>query len=97
MDQTFLFQTQHPGDNTFLMTAARIVSLIYFHPLARDGSKILQSLSGSQRAAVVNRLADLLIQRKTEILAANQQDIQEAFASGILFTAPSFCLPSCNI
>ncbi|BFZ02144.1 hypothetical protein BsWGS_05182 [Bradybaena similaris] len=50
---------------------------------ARDGSKILQSLSGSQRAAIINKLADLLLERKSDILAANQHDVQAAFASGM--------------
>ncbi|CAG5130684.1 unnamed protein product, partial [Candidula unifasciata] len=49
--------------------------------LARDGSRTLQSLSGIHRAAIVNRFADLLIQHKSDVLAANQQDVQEAFAS----------------
>ena len=50
---------------------------------AREGSRKLQALSGMHRTAIVNRLADLLLERKEDILAANQQDVQEAFAEGI--------------
>lgn len=51
--------------------------------LARDGSRSLQALSGQHRTAIVNRLADLLLERKSDILAANQQDVQEAFSTGM--------------
>ncbi|KAK7010999.1 delta-1-pyrroline-5-carboxylate synthase-like isoform X3 [Biomphalaria glabrata] len=51
--------------------------------LAREGSRKLQALSGIHRAAIVNKLADLLLERKSEILAANQLDVQEAFGSGM--------------
>ncbi|XP_059139630.1 delta-1-pyrroline-5-carboxylate synthase-like isoform X2 [Physella acuta] len=51
--------------------------------LAREGSRSLQALSGMHRTAIVNKLADLLLERKSDILAANQQDVQEAFASGM--------------
>ncbi|GFO23858.1 delta-1-pyrroline-5-carboxylate synthase [Plakobranchus ocellatus] len=50
---------------------------------AREGSRKLQALSGMHRAAIVNRLADLLLERQADILAANQQDVQEAFAEGM--------------
>ena len=42
----------------------------------------MQTLTGDHRAAIVNRLADLLIEKKVEILAANQKDIQAGFAAG---------------
>ena len=56
--------------------------------LAREGSRKLQALSGMHRTAIVNRLADLLLERQSDILAANQQDVQEAFAEGIFV----FCM-----
>lgn len=42
---------------------------------ARKGSRILQALTSSERSSAINKLADLLISRQTEILEANQKDI----------------------
>ncbi|XP_005089398.1 delta-1-pyrroline-5-carboxylate synthase isoform X2 [Aplysia californica] len=50
---------------------------------AREGGRCLQALTGVHRTAIVNRLADLLLERKSEILQANQQDVQQAFAAGM--------------
>ena len=49
---------------------------------AREGGLRLQSLTGEYRSAIVNRLADLLIERKADIIAANQQDVSEAYSKG---------------
>lgn len=51
---------------------------------AREGSRQLQALTGEHRSAIVNRLADLLIEKKADILAANQQDINQAYNQGNL-------------
>ncbi|XP_064399418.1 delta-1-pyrroline-5-carboxylate synthase-like isoform X2 [Halichondria panicea] len=45
---------------------------------ARDGSYALQALSSDQRAAILHRLADLVMEREQEIITANQKDIKEA-------------------
>ncbi|XP_050395440.1 delta-1-pyrroline-5-carboxylate synthase isoform X1 [Patella vulgata] len=50
---------------------------------AREGGRLLQALSGKERAAIVHRLADLLIERKIDILTANQQDVSSAYAAGL--------------
>eukprot|EP00731_Ephydatia_muelleri_P003380 Em0001g3380a len=42
------------------------------------GSKTLQKLTATQRAEVLHKLADLLVQRSGEVLAANQRDMAEA-------------------
>jgi len=49
---------------------------------AREGGRYLSSLTGMHRTAIVNRLADLLLERKTDILTENQKDIQKCFAAG---------------
>lgn len=59
------------------------LTIILLFYSAREGSRSLQALSGMHRTAIVNKLADLLLERKSDILAANQQDVQEAFASGV--------------
>ncbi|XP_041370135.1 delta-1-pyrroline-5-carboxylate synthase-like [Gigantopelta aegis] len=51
---------------------------------ARNGSQQLQALSGLQRATIINRLADLLLERKSDILSANQVDITEAHTNSEL-------------
>lgn len=50
---------------------------------ARDGGQKLQALTGEHRAAVVQRLADLLLERKADIIAANQQDVTAAYNKGM--------------
>ncbi|RHY30869.1 hypothetical protein DYB32_003962 [Aphanomyces invadans] len=45
---------------------------------ARDGSRALLKLSSGERAAIVRRLARLLVDESPRILAANQQDLDAA-------------------
>ena len=45
---------------------------------ARRGSQALQSLPSQQRASILNTLASLLEERETEILIANQRDLDAA-------------------
>ncbi|XP_071793189.1 delta-1-pyrroline-5-carboxylate synthase-like [Asterias amurensis] len=45
---------------------------------ARDGGRLLQSLTADERADIINKLANLLVERSDEILAANKQDMDVA-------------------
>ena len=47
-------------------------------PAARRGSQALQGLSSVQRASILQCLASLLVERETEILAANERDLAAA-------------------
>lgn len=38
----------------------------------------MQSLSGEQRSDIINNIAELLITRKKEIMAANAKDLENA-------------------
>lgn len=49
---------------------------------AREGSRALQTLTGEQRAIIINRLADSLIERQKDILDANQMDVEKAYTDG---------------
>ncbi|XP_013413324.1 delta-1-pyrroline-5-carboxylate synthase isoform X2 [Lingula anatina] len=51
---------------------------------AREGCYALQALSSEKRADIINSLAGLLIDRSTEILAANRKDVDAAKAAGLL-------------
>jgi len=55
---------------------------------ARNGSRTLSSLTPSDRADIIQTIADLLIQKEDEILAANKLDLDAAQAEGI--TGPLF-------
>jgi len=46
--------------------------------LARIGGRLLQTLTAEQRASCIHNLADLLISKQGEVLAANKQDLEEA-------------------
>lgn len=50
---------------------------------AREGSRALQGLTGEQRAVIINKLADSLLERQKDILAANQLDVDKAYSDGI--------------
>merc|ERR1719189_2494811 len=50
---------------------------------ARSGSRKLQSLSPSERANVITNIADNLVKRKDEIMAANRLDLEEARIAGV--------------
>ncbi|XP_077991945.1 delta-1-pyrroline-5-carboxylate synthase-like [Glandiceps talaboti] len=45
---------------------------------ARDGGRMLQALTAEQRADIINRLADLLLERQDRIIQANRKDIDVA-------------------
>ena len=45
---------------------------------AQKASKALRTLPGEKRSAVLNRVAQILRDRKPEILAANKQDLEAA-------------------
>eukprot|EP00794_Sanderia_malayensis_P005426 gene5426-6105_t len=51
---------------------------------AREGSGALQALTAQQRAEVIYRLSELLVEREQEILSANQRDLDAARVSGSL-------------
>ena len=53
---------------------------------ARTASRALQALPTSERVAMLDRVADALLARQSEILAANEKDMEEAqvrFGGGI--------------
>nr|XP_039261540.1 delta-1-pyrroline-5-carboxylate synthase-like [Styela clava] len=54
---------------------------------ARSGSRKLQQLESNERAEILQKLAELLESRSDEILAANQEDIEEATQKGVLSQA----------
>ncbi|XP_076460772.1 delta-1-pyrroline-5-carboxylate synthase-like isoform X2 [Babylonia areolata] len=68
------FFTKTPSEGTPVEVQAR---------QARDGGLQLQALSGEHRSAIVNRLADLLLERKNDILDANQLDVSNAYSEGM--------------
>ncbi|XP_018566229.1 delta-1-pyrroline-5-carboxylate synthase, partial [Anoplophora glabripennis] len=49
----------------------------------RSGGRILATITSDQRASCIHTLADLLISKQSEILDANQKDLQEATKSGL--------------
>jgi len=49
---------------------------------ARQGSRALQGLRPEERASCIRTLAELLISRQSEILAANSKDLAEATKAG---------------
>ncbi|XP_065071423.1 delta-1-pyrroline-5-carboxylate synthase-like isoform X3 [Rhopilema esculentum] len=51
---------------------------------AREGSRALQSLSPNQRAEIIYRLSELLLERQDDILSANQRDLDAARIAGNL-------------
>lgn len=54
---------------------------------------MLQSLQPEQRADIINRLANLLLDRQEEILAANKKDLELAKEQGkLLFYQESLLL-----
>ncbi|KAJ1521194.1 hypothetical protein ONE63_002884 [Megalurothrips usitatus] len=50
---------------------------------ARAGSREMQRLSAGERSACIHRLAELLISRQDDILAANAQDVRIASRQGL--------------
>ncbi|XP_041979802.1 delta-1-pyrroline-5-carboxylate synthase isoform X2 [Aricia agestis] len=50
---------------------------------ARSGSRVLQKLTPSERASAIHNLADLLVDKKDQILEANAKDLEEATKSGL--------------
>ena len=54
---------------------------------AREGGRQLQSLPAEQRADIINRLAESLMQRQQQILEANILDLKAADQNGITQTS----------
>lgn len=51
---------------------------------AREASRALQSaLNASERAALINAIADALLENKDEILSANKKDVEQAKLTGV--------------
>lgn len=50
--------------------------------LAKEASLALQSLKPEQRKDIIERLADLLLERQDVILAANKRDLAQAHCEG---------------
>ena len=50
--------------------------------VARAGSHQLQALQPEARMNIINKLADLLMERKKDILDANKKDLQQGFNNG---------------
>ncbi|XP_048584546.1 delta-1-pyrroline-5-carboxylate synthase isoform X2 [Nematostella vectensis] len=70
---------------TFFTTAEQIGPSIEDQATkARDGGRALQALSAEQRKQIIYKLADLLIERKTDILDANTMDLEAARQEGKL-------------
>ena len=68
-----------------MILSVLIVLTLFLTATARDGGRKLQALTGEHRSAIVNRLADLLLERKSDIIAANQQDVSAAYSRGRLW------------
>ena len=54
-----------------------------FTSTARNGSRILQSLTPEERATCIYTLADLLLSKEKELLEANDKDMSEATKIGL--------------
>ena len=50
--------------------------------LARKGARALQALNPEQRVSIINKMADLLIEKEAEILAANARDLERSRNAG---------------
>lgn len=50
---------------------------------ARTGGRVLQKLSPADRASAIHNLADLLLDKKDQILEANAKDLDEATKNGV--------------
>ncbi|VDN16521.1 unnamed protein product [Dibothriocephalus latus] len=59
---------------------------------ARQAGRGLRQATGEQRAAAIERLADLLLQSQAEILEANRKDLREAQKNGKKADALDFYL-----
>ena len=62
--------------------------MFIFFVSARNGSRTLASLTKADRADIISMIADLLIKKEPEILAANKLDLEKAQLEGI--TGPMF-------
>lgn len=70
---TFFTMVDEPGPSVENQAAA-----------ARKGGRALQALTAAQRARIIYKLADLLIERKDQILDANSKDLDHARFEGRL-------------
>ena len=67
-----------------------------YHPIkAREGGRALQMLEPSQRAAIIEKLASLLEERQSDILASNKRDLDEARRTGKALQC-ILCIPNCK-
>ena len=57
---------------------------------AREGGRVLQCLQPSERAAIIERLADSLLDHEADILAANKLDLEAARSAGELVKTGTF-------
>lgn len=60
----------------------KCLGLLYLHRKARDGGRQLQHLTGVQRSEIIHNLSELLLQRQTQILQANLEDLKEQGSNG---------------
>ena len=60
----------------------------FLFPIARTGSRRLASLSPDDRAEIIRNIADGLMKRENDIMAANRKDLEAAARDGI--TGPMF-------
>ncbi|KAJ8716779.1 hypothetical protein PYW07_003406 [Mythimna separata] len=64
-------------------TPAETISVDVLAESARTGSRVLQRLTPGERATAIHSLADLLVSKQDEIMAANAKDLEEATKSGL--------------
>lgn len=76
--------TQGKQVGTFFTTAQVTGTPVELQAMqAREGSRALQSVSAQDRADIIYKLANSLIDQKDEILNANKKDVMEAEMSGL--------------
>lgn len=81
---SYLLQNLKIQENQNDIEISRYLHLYFWFKFvsAREGSRALQALTGEQRAVIINKLADLLLTRQTDILKANQIDVDKAYTDG---------------
>lgn len=57
--------------------------MIFFISLARKGSRALNLATANDRAACINKFAELLDAQKSAVMAANVKDLEEAKKNGL--------------
>lgn len=69
--------------NVFYWLVIFSLHYAYYILAARIGSRVLQKLTPSERASAIHTLADLLLDKKDQILEANAKDLEEATKGGV--------------